>query len=168
MAAQNLSNEVASASGLKGERGQAGEPEPSPVDGWLFLVMLQNAVALIASVIDGYHIFGGLFSPRLAGAALFALFVSGIAIALNVSALLSMFGRSRWFPSIFVVALLWRICKNAIEIGIMNKVAPHEFINAAPLTASIVWALIWIPYVVRSKRLKNTFYAERNAPANHA
>jgi len=153
------------------EAGPSGAQGPYGIGGWLSLIELQNIVALIASIIDGYRILNGFASPTLINITAFiapALLMSGIAIILNIATLVSMSRRSTRFPAIFVITLLWRVLKNVIEIQLLKEVAPHDLIDPAPLTSSIIWAVIWILYVLRSKRVKNTFRAERGAEAKRA
>ena len=146
-----------------GERGaMEGSNQPDGIGGWLLLVALQTAVAAVASAIDAARIYQGLESPRFAEIIIYtatALLVGGIAFGLNIATLVALFSRSRRFPAIFIACLLWRMAKNIFEIWALGQVSPTEWINPAPLIVSTVFAVVWIFYVARSKRVSNTFTA---------
>jgi hypothetical protein len=135
-------------------------PVPRGFAGWLALVALQSATAAAFSFVEVFRIAPGLWSPRFANflpIAIAALLIAVVSAGLSAWALILMVRKSRRFPSTYIVSLLWRVGKNLFELWAVSKIAPEFPSNVVPLTWSIIFAPILVPYVLRSKRVHNTF-----------
>jgi len=132
---------------------------PEGISGWLALVALQCSSAAIFSVFDAARIFQGLWSPKFTTIAPFvlsALLVAGISVGANVMATILLFTKSNRFPAVFIASLILRIGKNLFEILTIKQISSSP-IDPAPLIGSVVYAGILIPYILRSKRIHNTY-----------
>ena len=135
-------------------------PELKGIGGWLLIAAIQTGLALVAACMDGWNIVAGFSNyPDLTTMIVVGMFFSGVVIVLNIWTIVCIFRLSSWFRFAFIITNIWRIFKNVAEIGLMQMAAPNQFNNPAPLVASIIWGAIWIGYALKSKRVKNTFFA---------
>lgn len=148
---------------------------PEGIGGWLILLIvglvstvLSNLMATVAAlrlIGDGswaavttpgnalYHpLFGTLLTFELIGNAAFALYA--------IVMLVLMFTKSPWFPrgmiAMYVASVLYLVGDLVIGMQVPS-VAAEPSGSIAALARSAAVALIWIPYLLTSKRVRNTF-----------
>jgi hypothetical protein len=154
------------------ERATAAE-EPSGIGGWLLLV----AFGQVAGVLRLLVMLGQQYSDpeNLEAFAQFPLLMYG-ELAMNlclsifvIVLLLLFFGKSRYFQRFFIVALLLAIASPAVNIlwvalalsiqlgSPFTEFLEFERQEKNQMILGVISALIWTPYVLKSKRVRNTF-----------
>jgi hypothetical protein len=135
---------------MQREAALARPTEPYRVGGWLFLAAIQSVVSIIAHMMEALS----LPAPPLGAILIF----DGMPIAFNLavghalSAFSTIPGDFRGLPAMGYGA-------NAFGLWLINHTL-HEGgpVGAAPpLEARIAWSIVWLIYLVRSKRVRNTF-----------
>jgi hypothetical protein len=151
------------------------KPELTGIGGWLVLVVFGQVVGLVRLIVSN----GEYYAKDASIAVLFerfpatawgevALNVSMVALVVYTTVLL--FQKSRAFPRFFILqvcatiflpifALLWVGFTLSFATGtpfgdLINAVDHKDF---AQIGTGIVGAMIWIPYMLRSRRVANTF-----------
>ncbi len=127
--------------------------------GWLPFVAFICASAALFSVFEIFRIAPGLWSPRFANIRLtttVAFIFAVVSAVLSSWALILLIQKSKRFPSIFVYSLLWRVGKNAFEVWVLRYISP-ESVDLSPISASLLYAAVLVPYVLLSSRVRNTF-----------
>lgn len=150
---------------------------PEGLGGWLILVaigLLRSAVVVsVTTMRDLVPVFADgqvwtMLDPGASGhAPLYGLLVcaelvANIVLVIWPLVLLGLFfAKSRWFPSGYIGLVVASFVIHALDLAAaygLELLAEGEFTRGlfelAPLVAS---AAIWIPYMLVSKRVKNTF-----------
>ncbi len=107
---------------------------------------------------EGYHPFWG---PLILGE-----------LAFNVLMLLAtlllvglFFTRHHWFPRFYILLLILSLLFIPIDIWLTTLVLPGEVVldndSLGQLVRLVVSSVIWIPYMLRSRRVRNTFVRGR-------
>jgi hypothetical protein len=152
-------------------------PAPSGLGGWLILVGLGLIVAPIRLLIylvqtfppifrdgawevlttpgsDAYH---PLWASLLVGEIACHLVFVGAEIAL----LVFFFQHSRRFPTLYIVVAIANLLFIIADAWLGSLVLPDEPMfdpdTARELGRSVVGVAVWVPYMLVSKRVKNTF-----------
>lgn len=175
---QQAGSEGAAAAALDGPAAAA---EPRGIGGWLLLVALGQVVGALQLIVSLRH----YLEPE--SAELFELYPLAMVgeLVLNFSLLLLalttavlFFARSRYFPRLFIVELV-AIPVHAI-LGMLWIALAFSHQLDAPFSdfllierqdmvefgLAVLAALIWIPYTLKSRRVKNTFDPSRAPPAS--
>jgi len=148
-------------------------PAPQGVGGWLWLPVATLTLApfyiawrAIRNARTAASIVGDE-TPLDLGLTVFLEFIVTTAmLAASLWVLYLLYNRKPAFPRAFVAFLLGGIVMGVVgvlttmfvlgsEIEVM--LYPLELWDFRGLLGSIVWAAIWIPYMQRSQRVKNTF-----------
>ena len=149
------------------------KPELSGLGGWLTLVALGQIIGFLRFAVDvGKYYAKDLdekvwtqFPLTMWGEAAMNVFLA----ALFVCTIVLMFRRSREFPRYFIaqfpVVILTPFVSNlwvALTLAAATGKSMTEFMSmtekeAVGIFTTIVGAAIWIPYMLRSQRVKNTF-----------
>jgi Protein of unknown function (DUF2569) len=143
----------------QGANDSDGIEEPQGIGGWVALVALQAASGALFSILEIFRIAPGLWSPRLVEirpTTALVFLVTVVSAVLAAWALILLSRKSRLFPTVFIASLLWRVGKNGAELWAISHVAP-QFIDPVPLTISVTFAALLVPYVRQSRRVRNTF-----------
>jgi hypothetical protein len=148
------------------------KPELTGIGGWLGLLAFGQVIGilrLIASLGQYYttldaQVFAN-FPAAIWGEAAMNAAVAGLCVYSTVL----LFRRSRDFPRIFVWQMIFVICMPladllwvAFTISRATSRPISDFLTIEPaegsqMVAGVIGALIWIPYVRRSRRVANTF-----------
>ncbi len=153
------------------------QPGPSGLGGWLILVgfgLLLAPLKLLGFVVQsfppivqdgtwevlttpGSEAYHPLWAPLLLGELVVNLAFIGAGVAL----LLFFFLRSRRFPTLYIAVTIANLLFLLSDAWLGSIVVPDEPMfdadTARELGRSVVGALIWVPYMLASKRVKNTF-----------
>lgn len=152
---------------------------PRGIGGWLilptiglFVFPLRAAVVLAA---DYWPLFergvwasltspgGALYHPLWAPVLLYEVCCNVVFIAFAVTLLLLLFRRSRRFPAAFIAFALLNLCFVVSDAALGWQIpavaarGPEGF--AIEIGRSLAVAAIWVPYMLISKRVRNTFRA---------
>jgi|GEM_PF-6601418 len=130
-------------------RSDAGIGGPSGIGGLLILVII-GLFGLI-----------GLFSFQIISSFMhidyIALSMYLILFALVVVCIVSLFRKSRLFPRLFVGLLSGNLAVSLLLILRLYLMGLDVSGILPSLYSALVWALLWITYMLTSKRVKNTF-----------
>jgi hypothetical protein len=142
------------------------KPEPKGVGGWLALLAFGQVVGVLSIFVSA------LKHPNLVLLLQdqIPVVVWGEAIMADALALVSLstasllFRHSRSFPRFFICQTVLAICFPFVDVFLasLSSTSGPVFVSglekdAGQLGATITGALIWIPYVLRSRRVANTF-----------
>ena len=140
-------------------------PVPKGIGGWLILVAIGNLITpflMAKSAYENAAVLGQLgqnTAPTLAAVlGVEVLFNAALAIAWAV-ALVYLLGRNRRYPRMFIV-LTALSAAGVIGDPLLASFAFNVSLTAEDvgvLTRSVVFAAIWIPYMMRSRRVRETF-----------
>lgn len=166
----------------------ASKPEPEGLGGWLILV----AIGLIVSVVrvsalvfvTFVPIFttgqwgkltspgSDLYHPMWAPLLVFEILGNLVFVLMALTLLYLFFTKSRWFPRTFIAYLLLNVGFVAVDAFAGNFIpaiaAASDPETVKEIGRSVIGAAIWVPYMLMSKRVKNTFLRTRPAPAEAA
>lgn len=148
------------------------KPEPSGIGGWLGLVALGQVVGILRLIATFGQYMQSIsddvwnrFPTAIWGEVVMNLFLIGLCI---YTAKL-MFSHSRRFPSFFIAEILCALALPFVDLLFVASIISlslnkplSEFLTLEPrevgqMVAGAIGALIWIPYILRSKRVANTF-----------
>lgn len=147
------------------------------IGGWLVLVALGVVFSPIRIVLELFSIYSGLFSdgtweflttpstelyhPLWAPIILGELFINGALVLAWIVAIFLFFSKKRIFPKWYIGILLFTLVFIILDAFAIKVVLPSELAfddeTAKELVRSIIASLIWIPYMLVSKRVKATF-----------
>ncbi|WP_315833033.1 DUF2569 family protein [Bradyrhizobium prioriisuperbiae] len=101
-----------------------------------------------------------LYGEAALNLALLALFSYGAFLFFRKSRKFPLYFIYQWLAAIFVplAAALWVVVTLSAATGqSMSEVAKFDSKEVGRLVATAVAALIWIPYILKSRRVANTF-----------
>lgn len=147
------------------------------IGGWLVLVALGVVFSPIRIVLELFSIYSGLFSdgtweflttpstelyhPLWAPIILGELFINGALVLAWIVAIFLFFSKKRIFPKWYIGILLFTLVFIILDAFAIKVVLPSEPAfddeTAKELVRSIIASLIWIPYMLFSKRVRATF-----------
>ncbi len=147
-------------------------PLPSGIGGWLILPMLGLVLTLLRLAAEFYLTFLPLFTDRgwdyvsspdrhdLFMPFILAECVINVALSIFTLWLIYLFFTKSWrLPGLFitwlVVALLVQVADLIGVIGLLDSALTNA--DFRDLGRALAAAIIWIPYFMVSKRVKNTF-----------
>jgi transglutaminase-like putative cysteine protease len=110
-----------------------------------------------AVTVPGGEYYHPLFGPLLA----FEVFGNSLLIAFSLLTLALFFSRRRVFPKVFICYIIAMAVFMAFDEGI-SRLIPlvgqrSEGVSSSALLRSILGALVWTTYMIRSRRVKLTF-----------
>jgi hypothetical protein len=155
------------------------EPEgPSGIGGWLILIAIGRILSpliILATILNTYLPvilsdklnmlsrpgsinYSELWKPTI----FFEFGYNIIVLILGVVLLFLFFGRKRIFPKAYIGLVIFSIIFSTIDVILMAKIQSSISINVNTnatnqIIRQIVTAAIWIPYFLKSVRVKNTF-----------
>jgi hypothetical protein len=153
---------------------------PVGIGGWLilpmiglFIVPLRAVTVLVTDFVPIFHggAWGSLttpggehYHPLWAPVILYEIACNVGFVAFDLALLVLLFGKSPRFPKAFIVFavlnLLFIVSDTALAWQIPS-VAARGFEGAAvEIVRSLVVAAVWVPYMLVSKRVRNTFKAK--------
>lgn len=138
------------------------------IGGWLTIPVIGLMLAPImgVSLIVGYAGFGGMMQHLSGLQSLFLIFeIFGnfvILFVLPILLITMLFKNKRIFPRAFIVYLVFAFVFSASSLIIAHFLFPkiHTHITMVTLRELFFQAIhivIWIPYMLKSRRVKNTF-----------
>lgn len=150
--------------------------EPRGLGGWLILVMIGLILSPIKiGILIGSIVFplfqGGTwevlttpgsehYHPLWAPLLIFEFTINGTLILAGVALLVLFFTKSRRFPRMFIlyvaVTLIFQIADYVLGEQI-PAVAAESAESTVEIARTVITAIIWVPYMLVSKRVKNTF-----------
>lgn len=148
------------------------QPQPHGIGGWLVLVAIGQVVGplrLVAEVARYVHSINGDAWKRFPVAFNGELTMNLAMIVLSVSTTILFFTRSRRFPRFFVVQMacipllpIFDMLWIALIFSVSLNRSPFVFLkidfqSGLQVATQVIAAAIWIPYVLRSRRVANTF-----------
>ena len=148
---------------------------PQGIGGWLILVALGVTVspflifADFASTLPSYSVstwsilttpgteaYHSAWAPLL----IFEIFVNVVLFSLAIVLLIAFYRRKSLFPALFIAFLMFQITMTWIDASLSNMI-PYlrETTGAMPLVqpSVLLTSALWIAYMFRSKRVRNTF-----------
>jgi hypothetical protein len=162
---------------MKEESTSDAQPGPSGLGGWLSLVgfglllapwtrlgfLVQTFPPIFSDgtwellTTPGGEAYHPLWAPFLLGELVGNLAFIGAGLAL----ILFFFLRSRRFPRLYIAVTIANLLFVLADAWLASIVVPDEPMfgpdTASEVGRSVVGALIWVPYMLASKRVKNTF-----------
>ena len=137
---------------------------PSGINGWLLLPaigVILSPVAYLVTIIQSAELLDdaafvpgarGVLLSEIAGLALVALSFVYVAIRF--------FQRKHDAPKLFIALLLITILFILLDSAVVSSTLSLPFMDAATgaaLARAVISAAIWVPYMLRSARVRNTF-----------
>ncbi|QIG98084.2 DUF2569 domain-containing protein [Bradyrhizobium sp. 6(2017)] len=148
------------------------KPELTGLGGWLALIgfgQLAGILRFLVSIGEYYSKMDGQLFAKFPTTMWGEAVMNGALISLFVYTTVLFFRRSRNFPRFFIIqfvatictpiaALLWAAFTIALATGRpfvdLLSIDPKD---SGQLIAALIGALIWIPYIRKSRRVANTF-----------
>ena len=139
---------------------------PTGFGGWLWLLALGQLI-VTARMIDTLTRMAGLVGSELwddhPGLVTADLALYGVALVLQLAVIVAMVFRSRFFKPLFLVAIVAFFLIGRIEpllaIAVLGM-DPSRLATRAvllPMAIELAVSIVWAAYVLRSRRVKNTF-----------
>ena len=140
--------------------------EPKGLGGWMIFPVMGSFLSPVQLALGLPESLNAMTTADFAGASGgFKAFVAAeiivhiVMLGLWIYAIVLLLGRKSRFPRILIAllaaALAINIADLAIAAGVFNsKLDPQD---GKVLARSLVGCLIWIPYMLRSRRVRNTF-----------
>lgn len=150
---------------------------PSGIGGWLILVaigLIMSPFALLASLLLQYlpiytsgtwqsltapssEFYHPLWGPIL----IFETIATSIFLVLAVALLVLFFRKSRSFPKFFIILAIAHPIYILVGAWLASFVLQDDpqfgADTAGDLSRAAIYAAIWVPYMVKSRRVNNTF-----------
>lgn len=127
------------------------------IGGWLALPAVGIVVTLLKEGAEAWSLLAGFVTmPNLETLIPVVIVVPWVLFASAVAAFF--FRKHRWAPYLYIVLLGGYVIFGEVYL-LLHMMAPDPETAAAPkqLARAVLGAGIWIPYFVRSKRVKLTF-----------
>ncbi|MBY5920206.1 DUF2569 domain-containing protein [Ferrimonas balearica] len=163
------------------------DPGPVGLGGWLILVGIGVCIAPIRLFmelrfypelftdgtfevitdlnLESYH---PLWGPLIIGELAFNL----VMLVATLVLIGLYFTRHHWFPRLYIIVLLSFLLFIPLDIWVTTLVLPDMPVwdkeTADQMMRTVVSCAIWVPYMLRSRRVKNTFVrgrSQQGAPA---
>jgi hypothetical protein len=137
---------------------------PTGLGGWLLLPMLgliRTTFTHLRAVVFPAWPDKTPFAPLPEGSFVYEQWVVGFFGAAAVALLVLMFRKSRWFPIGFIA---YSAASAVSQLTLFGFAAGAGYIpigmnslTVRPLVGAVLPAAIWIPYMLKSRRVANTF-----------
>ncbi|MGY4509322.1 DUF2569 domain-containing protein [Bradyrhizobium sp. USDA 3650] len=148
------------------------KPELTGIGGWLGLVAFGQVVGLLRLLVSLGQYYTSIdeqiwkqFPTAMWGEA----FLNAVFVSLVICTIVLFFQYSRHFPRAFVLQMITVICMpllDALWVAFIIGATTGQSLGSSfhldekdggQLIVAVISALIWIPYVMRSRRVANTF-----------
>lgn len=148
------------------------KPELTGLGGWLILVGIGQVVGILRFVASLGQYYGALdpqFWTKFPLAMWGEAALNGALFGTFVYTAVLFFRRSRRFPQFFILVFVLSICAPLVAIlwagfaiGMASGLPMRELMTfdakeGGQLAAVVIGAAIWIPYILKSQRVRNTF-----------
>jgi Protein of unknown function (DUF2569)/GYF domain 2 len=148
------------------------KPELTGLGGWLALVgfgQVTGMLRFLVSVSDYYSKMDGQLFAKFPATMWGEAVMNGALFALSVYTAVLFFRRSRNFPRFFIVQFVAAICQPIVDllwvaftIALATGRPFANFLSFDPKDggewiAVLITAVVWIPYIRKSRRVANTF-----------
>jgi hypothetical protein len=148
------------------------KPEPVGIRGWLAVLAFAQVVAilrLIGSLAQYYTTLDANFWTTFPTAIWGEALLNAAVVLLGVYTTVLLFRRSRNFPRFFILQLIGVICLPLVDllwIASMVSLATgqpfSDYLTIEPkegvqMIAGAIGALIWLTYILKSRRVANSF-----------
>ena len=148
------------------------EPDLNGLSGWLILVIVSLFAGLAWNLFvlkETTSLFTGAeartflasVDPALYQLSMLEIFVSGCLILANLVLIGIFFTRHRQFPAAFIMVALFSVAWIIVDALLYQSIHPSDPLfdieSAREFARAAVFALIWVPYMLVSKRVKATF-----------
>ncbi|MDN7127221.1 DUF2569 domain-containing protein [Pseudidiomarina sp. 1APR75-33.1] len=146
------------------------------IGGWLYLVAfgvivspLFLAVEYLPMLVDymngAYEITANpnskSFVPHLELLLNVEMLANAFMLLVSLALLYLFFSKHRWFPRVFIFLCVFSPLFLIADAWIVHKLMPElvaiDEATVLDIIRAIIYALIWVPYMLISKRVKNTF-----------
>lgn len=151
--------------------------QPAGLGGWLILVaigLIISPLRLAAVVVLTYFpLFqdgiwdtlttpgGEQYHPLWAPLLIFEIVCNLGFIIAYTTLVLIFFRKSRYFPKVYIVLAIINLCFMVLDAWLVSFVLPNQAMfdpdTVKEVSRALVSAAVWIPYMLVSKRVKNTF-----------
>lgn len=150
---------------------------PEGLGGWLILVgfgLVMNPIQFIGIVFNTYldvfrsgawqrltdpasPLYHALWGPTI----VFETVGHALFLAMSIASICLFFLRSRWFPRAFIAMSLSNVVFLAVDLALMSSIpavtTEERTAVMYKLPRVLFWTMIWSIYMLRSRRVKNTF-----------
>lgn len=148
------------------------EPDPCGLSGWLLLVIASIVAGLAwnlfvlketTALFTGTEaaVFLASAEPALYQLTMLEIFVSGCLILANLVLIGIFFTRHRQFPAAFIMVALFSVAWVITDALLYRSIVPADPLfdaqSAREFARAALCALVWVPYMLVSKRVKATF-----------
>lgn len=162
----------------QGKNLEAQEPELKGLGGWLILVGFGRVVSILQSIFMMFTLFipfftsGALeelaspisqaYSPLWIPVSYFELSGNLIVLGLHIALAVLFFMKKRLFPKLFIGTYAFLSVFSIIDALILEYIQSTmaydlNLDTATTIITPLIVAAIWIPYMLKSVRVKNTF-----------
>lgn len=155
------------------------QKELEGIGGWLYLVAFGVIVSPIRIAYEYYPMLVDYFSgayelgsnpnsksfvPHLELLLDIEMIANAFMLLLALALVVLFFSKHRWFPRVFIFLYAFTPLFLIADTWIVSKLLPDlveiDEATVLDIIRSVIYALVWIPYMFLSKRVKNTFGAK--------
>lgn len=150
------------------------DPELSGLGGWLILVAIgriMNPISILfimaknssAYAPETWHnltdLSGDAYNSLWAPLLIFELLVNLTSLVFSILLLILFFQRRRTFPALYIIFLIYATMMAALDqyLTLLIPAANQNGKVDTDLARTLIFCLVWIPYMLVSKRVKATF-----------
>lgn len=154
------------------------QKELKGIGGWLYLVAFGVIVAPLRLAVEYYpmlidYFTGGYeittnpnskaYVPHLELLLGMEMVANAFMLLLTLVLVVLFFSKHRWFPRVFIFLCVFTplfLIADAMAVQmVMPSIEVYDTTLVREIARSVIYSLIWIPYMLVSKRVKNTFGA---------
>ena len=133
--------------------------QPKGFGGWLIIPAFQTLIAPLVYALIFFNFLQMTHAPWFStnsssnkGLILFNLTASAVLTVGWSFVLVAMVRKKRWYPRGFAI-----LCAALLAVAAFQPGVPFQGPRALGFVASVIWTVIWIVYLFKSVRVKNTF-----------
>jgi hypothetical protein len=134
------------------------------IGGWLYLIAIGLVISpllTLGSLIELFDVYSYVDVGALKSVLLLEIIFNLVVFTLVVLVIYHFAKMKKFFPHIFTIFLITNvvilIVDNEMANAVLEFTTEENTETYAAIARSIIYAAIWIPYVYKSKRVKNTF-----------
>lgn len=154
-------------------------PHLEGLSGWLILVIISlffGMIRLLFYVNEAVTTLGDptikamldILSPGLYSLTMVEAAINGCLLLAYVALIVLFFKRDRLFPKVFIAVIVFNLVWVVVDSLMYQSIFPNAPLFDAETTrefaSTLVYAAIWVPYMLVSKRVKVTFTTGTYAP----